>query len=44
MPWIHDLFMEESVGPFIMEVSALYEGNATQAEIEECKTFLAAQI
>jgi hypothetical protein len=43
-PYIEDLFMEESVGPFIKEVSALYEGNSTQAEIEEGKAFLAAQM
>jgi hypothetical protein len=34
----------ESVDPFIKEISALYEGNSTQAEIDECKTFLAAQM
>jgi hypothetical protein len=33
-----------SLDPLIKEISALYEGNSTQAEIDECKTFLAAQM
>jgi uncharacterized protein YydD (DUF2326 family) len=43
-PCVEKSFIKESVGPFIKEVSALYEGNSTQAEIEECKAFLAAQM
>jgi hypothetical protein len=31
-----------SVDPFIKEISSLYEGNSTQAEINECKTYLGA--
>jgi hypothetical protein len=33
-----------TVGPFIKEISALYEGNSTKAEVDECKRFLAAQM
>lgn len=38
-----DQFVKESVAPCVKELSALYEGNSTQAEIDACKTFLAAQ-
>lgn len=31
-----------SVDPFVKEIASLYEGNSTQAEIDECKTFLGA--
>jgi hypothetical protein len=33
-----------TVDPIIKEISALYEGNSTEAEIEECKAFLAARM
>ena len=33
-----------SVYIFIKEISALFEGNSTQAEIDKCKTFLAYQM